>query len=121
MKVTVAHRQLIRIVLREKSAAGLEGHEQRAAIRELCAEVKPERGPEKILIAFKTALDEAADDARIPVGPDRNLMLSRIISVFIDELFKHQGSGVRAGEPGNVMRDSAPAFSLGGGSSETRL
>jgi hypothetical protein len=121
MKATVAQQQLIGIVVREKSAGGLVSRQQRAAIRELCAEVRPGRGPEKILVAFKTALDVAADQAKIPIGPDRNLMLSRIISVFIDELFKHQGTGVRAGEPGNVMRGSAPAFSLGSGSSETRL
>ena len=69
--------------------------EQRAAIRDLCAQFKPDGQPEKFLIAFKSALDEAADEARIPPGSERSLMLSRIISVFIDELYSCNGSGPR--------------------------
>jgi len=69
--------------------------EQRAAIRELCAGLKPDGQPEKILIAFKSALEEAADEAHVPLGSERSLMLSRIISVFIDELYSCNGIGPR--------------------------
>jgi hypothetical protein len=62
--------------------------EQLAVIRAICS--APERHnsePEDFLIAFKLALADAANDAGIPLGPDRNDFLARLVSVYIEEFY----------------------------------
>jgi hypothetical protein len=62
--------------------------EQRAVIREICR--APERGhyaPEDFLIAFKLAIVEAANTARILPSPERNDLLAALVSVYIDEFY----------------------------------
>jgi len=58
--------------------------------------------PEKFLIAFKIALVEAANAQGIPHGAERTAMLSRLVSVFIDELYSAGNGkgilGMRQGE-----------------------
>src|SRR5689334_4247261 len=93
--LTPSQRKLVRVALSSPSLGLFVTREQRAAIRELCAGLKPDGQPEKILIAFKSALEEAADEAHVPLGSERSLMLSRIISVFIDELYSCNGIGPR--------------------------
>ncbi|HMI54918.1 MAG TPA: hypothetical protein VK494_01895 [Gemmatimonadaceae bacterium] len=83
----VQHR-LIRTALKAKSDYGLVTPEQRRMIRELCAQAGPGHEPEQALIAFKVALFEAASDAGIPFGPERNELLGRLVSVFIEEFYR---------------------------------
>jgi hypothetical protein len=62
--------------------------QQRAVIREIC--LAPERAhyaPEDFLIAFKLALVEAANGARLAPGPQRNDLLAALVSVYIDEFY----------------------------------
>jgi hypothetical protein len=64
--------------------------EQRAVIRGICA--APERHrfePEDFLIAFKLAIVDAANEVGIPPGPERNDLLARLISVYIEEFYRH--------------------------------
>ena len=63
--------------------------EQRTVIRAIC--LAPERNrfePEDFLIGFKLAIVDAANDAGIPPGPERNDFLSRLVSVYIEEFFR---------------------------------
>lgn len=63
--------------------------EQRAVIRRICS--APERltfEPEDFLIAFKLAIVDAANAARIPPGPERNDFLARLVSVYIEEFYR---------------------------------
>jgi hypothetical protein len=83
----VQHR-LIRTALKAKSDYGLVTPEQRRMIRELCAQAGPGHEPEQALIAFKVALIEAAGDAGIPFGSERNELLGRLVSVFIEEFYR---------------------------------
>ena len=68
---------------------------QRSVIRDLCATVRQEREREKILIEFKIALASAANEEAIPYGSERNEALSRLVSVFIEELYQLDGDGTR--------------------------
>jgi hypothetical protein len=76
---------------------------QRQAIRELCKSITGStQRPEQLLIGFKEALSEAANDARIRPGPERTETLSRIVTVFIEELY-----GLRVGYGRSEDRASA--------------
>jgi hypothetical protein len=62
--------------------------QQRAAIRLICSAPERDRfAPEDFLIAFKLAIVDAANDAGIPPGPDRNELLARLVTVYIEEFY----------------------------------
>ena len=66
--------------------------EQRRVIRQICA--APERWtytPEDFLIAFKLALVDAANAANVPAGPDRNDLMAKLVSVYIEEFYRSPG------------------------------
>ena len=86
-----------------KSALGLKVPDDRShadfrpVIREIvngCESIEP---PEQVLVAFKNSLDEVANVARIPLGPERNTRLSSLVSAFIEEMYAR----------GPVLRDGA--------------
>lgn len=87
MKLTAAQLQLIRDTLDGNELNPFVSGEQRAAIRAVCSDVGGDGEREKFLIAFKSAIIDAANDLDIAQGSERDAMLSRIISVFIDELY----------------------------------
>ena len=61
---------------------------QRQAIRDICKSMgDPANRPEQLLVAFKTLLSEAANEAKIPLGVERNTLVDRLVSVFIQELY----------------------------------
>jgi len=62
---------------------------QRQVIREICASIDfHSQKPEQLLIAFKSSLNEAANDANIRPSPERNDLLAQFVSVFIEELYR---------------------------------
>lgn len=68
--------------------------EQRSALRQICS--APERmsfAPEDYLIAFKLALVDAANELGIKPGPERNDLLSRLVTVYIEEFYRSPGTG----------------------------
>ena len=114
-----SHQELLRSAL-EGGALGSVTSEQRVVIRGICS--APERRrfePEDFLIAFKLALVDAANDAGIPLGPDRNDLLAKLVSVYIEEFYRlpalgdapqkdvHQGLGARPGLPAFTNSDVA--------------
>ena len=86
-----------------KSALGLKTPDDRstadfrAVVREIVNTCAPAERPEQLLVAFKNSLDEVANGARIPLGPERNVQLSSLVSVFIEEMYAR----------GPVIRDGA--------------
>ena len=69
----------------------------RNAIRELCTNFRDSaQGPDRLLIAFKASLVDAANEAQVPYGPQRSELLSRLVSVFIEELY---GFSLQRGRP----------------------
>ena len=90
-------------------------------IRQICSELTPVGEPEKALIEFKKALDEAANAERIPYGVERTEMLSHIVSLFIAELY---GSAERGKPPHSSSRTgvaSLPQITSKDGSHAPRL
>ena len=74
---------------RTRSERGATAFGQRQALRELCLSCRQLRQPpEELLIAFKTALIETADDSGMPHGPERSALLSRLVTMFIEELYE---------------------------------
>jgi hypothetical protein len=83
----------------------------RLAIREICAtiDLKSQKA-EQLLVAFKSSLNEAADDANIRLGPARNDLLARVVTIFIEELYRapdRRTSGDGDGQ--NASRNAIPA------------
>lgn len=59
------------------------------AIRHICADAHTQgQDPERALIDFKLTLANAANDAELPLGPDRSGVLDQLVSTFIAELYK---------------------------------
>ena len=82
-----SHQQLLRSVM-GVAPDGKVSAEQRAAIRRICS--APERHhyePEDLLIAFKLALVDAANEVGIPPGSDRNDLLARLVTAYIEEFY----------------------------------
>ena len=78
-----------------RASESIVSSEQRAVIRRICS--APERQsfePEDYLIAFKLALVDAANDAGILPGPDRNDLLAKLVSVYIEEFYRPTNSDV---------------------------
>ena len=84
---------MIRDALKENELSPFVTAEQRAAIRAVCSDLGSDGKAEKLLIAFKTALVDAANDLDVPHGPERDAKLSRLVSVFIDELYAKTREG----------------------------
>jgi hypothetical protein len=88
LRLPARHVESLVVALRSGSATPHVTAEQRAVIREICR--APERGhyaPEDFLIAFKLAIVEAANAARIAPSPERNDLLASLVSAYIDEFY----------------------------------
>lgn len=120
MTLTDAHQQLLRDALKEKTARPIVTTAQRAAIRRICTEAMPGAEPEKLLVAFKSALAQASEEAEIPHGVERSAMLSGLISVFIDELYA-AGDGERISSVRMETPATAPRLTLENDSPAARL
>jgi hypothetical protein len=122
MRVTLtdAHQQRLRDALKEKTARPVVTTEQRAAIRQICTDAMPGVEPEKLLIAFKSALADAADDAGFAYGVERSALVTALISVFIDELYA-AGDGERISSVRMETPATAPRLTLENDSPAARL
>lgn len=79
----------MRTALRLNGTGRAVTSQQRAIIQQICS--APEKrtfAPEDFVIAFKLALNNAANEAGIRPGSDRNDLLARLVSVCIEEFFR---------------------------------
>lgn len=95
MNLTAAQLHLIRRALEDSEFKVSVTPGQRAAIREVCEQAGADCEREKFLIAFKMALVEVANELDVSYGAERDALLARLISVFIDELYTLARAGVR--------------------------
>jgi hypothetical protein len=104
-----AYLDLLKVVMSDGVTHETVTLEQRSALRQICS--GPERNsfePEDFLIAFKLALVDAADEVGIKPGPERNDFLSRLVTVYIEELFRGpMSSDGRHARDGAHRRDGA--------------
>lgn len=74
-----------------RTALGLNAA-QRSAIRTLAKSVQGSgEPPERLLIAFKSCINDAADSAGIGLGLDRAQLVAICVSAFIEELYRTDG------------------------------
>src|SRR5256885_8868674 len=68
--------------------------DQRRLVREICS-LPTVRAlpPEQFFVAFKEAVSDAANDLGLPNGPERDQLLSRLLSISIEEFFHTDGDG----------------------------
>jgi hypothetical protein len=87
--LTHAHLVLVKSALAEGVTRDAVSTSQRQAIREICnAAGDPPQRPEQLLIAFKALLNEAATDASVPLGSERSVLFDRLVTAFIEELYR---------------------------------
>jgi hypothetical protein len=103
-----AHLERLTDALRGSRARKNVTAEQRIVIREICS--TPERWnytPEDFLIAFKLAVVDAANASGFPPGPDRNDLIAKLVTVYIDEFYRSPGSAPTTSESSGA-REIAP-------------
>jgi hypothetical protein len=89
--LTDTQRDLLRNALRAGEGAGLTSA-QRQTVREIrIALGHRAKKPEQLLIAFKSALNDLANEAKFPLGQERSALNDRLVSAFIEELYKSDG------------------------------
>ena len=106
MTFTDTQQQLIRSILKDMKTRSKISADQRAAIRQCCVDARRIAEPEKILVAFKSALARAAEAEKIPQGVERNAMFAQLVSIFIDELY---ATGDDASMESMNLRKETPA------------
>lgn len=80
---------LVKSAVKDLYVRGAITSGQRSAVVEICAwSERWNHTPEQLLIAFKYAMYDAADNANIPHGGEREDLLARLVSVFIEALFE---------------------------------
>jgi hypothetical protein len=102
------HEDLLRVALKLSVTGRAVTSEQRAIIHQICS--APEKltfAPEDFVIAFKLALNNAANEVGIRPGPDRNDLLARLVSVCIEEFFRLP-SAIDAPQSGRAISASGP-------------
>jgi len=89
--LTGSQRHMLRNALRCGESSGLTSA-QRQTIRETRVALGHRaKKPEQLLVAFKGALNEVANEAKLPLGQDRTALLDRFVSAFIEELYNPDG------------------------------
>ena len=87
-----SHQESLKTALGNSASETTVTGEHRAVIRRICS--APERHrfePEDFLIAFKLALTDAANAVGMPLGPERNDFLAKLVSVYIEEFYRFPG------------------------------
>ena len=89
--LTDTQRHLLRNALRSSEGAGLTSA-QLQTVREIrIALGHRAKKPEQLLVAFKGALNDVANEAKLPLGQERSALMDRFVSAFIEELYKPDG------------------------------
>jgi hypothetical protein len=108
--LTAIQREQLRSALSDRRPWLSVTHRQRALLIQICsASERYDHTPEQLLVAFKEALHDAADQANVPHGGDRDELLARLVSAFIEELFRAPARSFEvASETNGVDRLSSP-------------
>ncbi|MGH7603309.1 MAG: hypothetical protein ACRENK_04835 [Gemmatimonadaceae bacterium] len=90
--MSAAQRELIASAIHGRELRIVVTSEQRAIIRNLCNQPGfAAHHSEQLLVAFKVGLAEVANELRVPAGPDRTDLVSRLVSAFIEEFYGRRG------------------------------
>jgi hypothetical protein len=86
--------ELLLAALSQKVADDCFASDPRPTIRQIASTCEPTERPEQVLIAFKNSLDDVANNLRIPFSPERNTLLTGLVTAFIEEMYS-SASAVR--------------------------
>jgi hypothetical protein len=107
--LTTTQRNLLRSAVDSGAATGAVTSSQRQKIHEICSTVGDlAKRPERLLVAFKIALTEAVNDAKIPLGEERTAIVDRLVSVFIEELYGANAGTVATADDSREREASLP-------------
>lgn len=88
-RLTASYRERVSTVLSDATPPRGVSPRQRSMLSDICS--APEslgQRPEQLLVAFKSALSDAADRLAIPHGSERDDLLARLVTAFIEEFFQ---------------------------------
>ncbi|HVD59902.1 MAG TPA: hypothetical protein VNC11_03455 [Gemmatimonadaceae bacterium] len=87
--LTAAERRLVQTVLFMRTGRRRISPEQRSILFQICSSsTRHSCAPEEFLVAFKHAIFGEADAMGIPLGIERNDLISDLISALIEEMYK---------------------------------
>lgn len=82
--------------------------QMRSAIKEICtAREKLAHEHEDSLIAFKLAIVDSANNARVRPSPERNDLLAKLVTIYIEEYYSSA-----AGSPESPWQKGAQGFAF---------
>jgi hypothetical protein len=82
------HRELLDHALKGAHKQLVVTPQMRSAIKEICtSREKLAHEHEDSLIAFKLAIVDAATAAKIPPSPERNDLLAKLVTIYIEEFY----------------------------------
>lgn len=108
-RLSADHRDLLDKALKSAQANLLVTPEIRDAIKEICTtREKLAYEHEDSLIAFKLAIVDSATAAEIQPGPERNDLLAKLVTIYIEEFYSSSASPDDSGRKGaqGFARDS---------------
>jgi hypothetical protein len=125
--IPLTKRPLVKEALKSDVDQTEARREQRRLVREICSlpEVRA-LPPEQFIVAFKSAVNDAASELGIDDGREREQLLSRLVSISIEEFFHPDGDGrgdsrfARARTWSERLHLSAIAHHLNGNSSQSK-
>jgi hypothetical protein len=107
-RLSPGHRELLDNALKGAHQQLVVTLQMRAVIKEICTtREKLAHEHEDSLIAFKLALVDSATNARIRPSPERNDLMAKLVSIYIEEYYS---SG--AASPEGSQQKGAQGFAL---------
>jgi hypothetical protein len=103
-RLSPSHRELLENALKGAHKQLVVTAQMRSAIKEICAaREKLAHEHEDSLIAFKLAIVDAANAAKIRPSPERNDLLAKLVTIYIEQYYsfsEESSEGSRQGAQG---------------------
>jgi hypothetical protein len=102
------HRELLDDAMKSAHKQLVVTSQMRSAIREICTtREKFAHEHEDSLIAFKLAVVDSANNARIQPSPERNDLLAKLVTIYIEEYYSSA-----AAQPEDSRQKGARGFAF---------
>jgi len=85
--LSAEHHELLLAALSQRVADDCFVSDSRSTLRQIASSCGRAERPEQVLVAFKNSLDDVANGLRIPFSPERNTLLTGLVTAFIEEMY----------------------------------